>query len=100
MTDRTCPLGDGCDLTVAWMAGREEARDQFRARIERLETQLGLTRIDADMQRDRASAAEADARSLRDALNEVRPLVAGASFGCDRYPLAWRALMEGIPDER
>ena len=59
MSDRICPLGEDCDLTVAWMAGREEARDQFRARIEQLETQLGLARIDADQQRARAEAAEA-----------------------------------------
>ena len=64
MTDRTCPLGDDCDLTVAWMASREEARDQFRARIEQLETQLGLARIDADQQRARAEAAVAELEAV------------------------------------
>ncbi len=59
MSDRNCPLGEDCDLTVAWMAGQKEARDSFRARIEELKTQLGLTRIDADQQRARAEVAEA-----------------------------------------
>jgi hypothetical protein len=61
---KTCPLGDDCDLTVAWMAGQAEARDSFRARIEQLETQLGLARIDAQQQRERASNAEAELREL------------------------------------
>ena len=58
MTDRKCPLGEDCDLTVAWMAGRQEARDSFRARINQLEVQLGLARTDADAQRARAEDAE------------------------------------------
>jgi hypothetical protein len=28
---RTCPLGEDCDLTVAWMAGRESAKDRIEA---------------------------------------------------------------------
>ena len=48
MTNRTCPLGEDC----------EEARDQFRTRIEQLEMQLELARIDADQQRSRAEAAD------------------------------------------
>ena len=82
MTDRTCPLGEDCDLTVAWMAGREEARDQFRARIEQLETQLGLARIDADQQRARAEALEAALQAADELARAVdglgaRKLVAG-----------------------
>ena len=68
MSDRTCPLGDDCDLTVAWMAGQQEARDSFRARINQLEVQLGLARTDADAQRTRAEAAEAENARLREAL--------------------------------
>jgi hypothetical protein len=56
---RNCPLGDDCDLTLAWMKGQKEARDTFRARIEELKTQVGLARIDADQQRARAESAEA-----------------------------------------
>ena len=88
MTDRTCPLGEDCDLTVAWMAGREEARDQFRARIEQLETQLGLTRIDADQQRARADYAENRCHELLMALDELRGLVFGANRHEERYPRA------------
>ena len=37
---KTCPLGEDCDLTVAWMAGRESAKDEAKARIEELEAKL------------------------------------------------------------
>lgn len=30
---RTCPLGEDCDLTVAWMAGRESAKDEVQAMV-------------------------------------------------------------------
>jgi len=30
---RTCPLGEDCDLTVAWMAGRESAKDEAQAMV-------------------------------------------------------------------
>ena len=33
MTRITCPLGDDCDLTVAWMAGRESAKDELEANL-------------------------------------------------------------------
>jgi hypothetical protein len=33
MTRKTCPLGDDCDLTVAWMAGRESAKDELEANL-------------------------------------------------------------------
>ena len=36
MTRRVCPFGDDCDLTVAWVAGQEEARDSFRQRLEEM----------------------------------------------------------------
>ena len=37
MSRNTCQLGEECDLTVAWMAGRESAKDEAKARIEELE---------------------------------------------------------------
>ena len=40
MTKKTCPLGEDCDLTVAWMAGRESAKDEYKARIDELEAKL------------------------------------------------------------
>ena len=71
MTDRKCPLGEDCDLTVAWMAGQQEARDSFRARINQIEVQLGLSRTEADAQRARAEAAEDRSRELSHKLDEL-----------------------------
>ncbi len=36
MTKKTCPLGEDCDITIAWMMGAEDARDKAKARIEAL----------------------------------------------------------------
>lgn len=41
MTEKTCPLGEDCDLTVAWMAGRQSAKDAHEAQIDALEAELG-----------------------------------------------------------
>ncbi len=30
MTKKKCPLGEACDLTIAWMAGRQHAIDRYR----------------------------------------------------------------------
>ena len=68
---RTCPLGEDCDLTVAWMAGQQEARDSFRQRVETLTAQLGLARVDSDQQLARAEAAEAERDRLREAAAAV-----------------------------
>ena len=40
MTKKDCPLGEDCDLTIAWMSGAEDARDRAKARIEALEAKL------------------------------------------------------------
>ena len=40
MTKKSCPLGEDCDLTIAWMKGAEDARDRAKARIEALEAKL------------------------------------------------------------
>ena len=49
--DRTCPLGEDCDLTVAWMAGAEDQRKHMHRRlaeaaerIEALETENAMLR--------------------------------------------------------
>ena len=39
---KTCPLGEDCDLTVAWMAGRESAKDEYKGWIEELVEALAL----------------------------------------------------------
>jgi hypothetical protein len=40
VTKKHCPLGEDCDLTIAWMKGAEDARDKAKARIEALEAKL------------------------------------------------------------
>ena len=40
MSKKSCPLGEDCDLTIAWMKGAEDARDKAKARIEALEAKL------------------------------------------------------------
>ena len=47
MTKKGCPLGEDCDLTLAWMMGAEDARDRAKARIEALTEQLEAARLDA-----------------------------------------------------
>lgn len=42
MTKKQCPLGEDCDLTIAWMKGAEDARDRAKARIEALEEKLEM----------------------------------------------------------
>ena len=43
MTKKDCPLGEDCDLTLAWMMGAEDARDRAKARIAELEAKLAKT---------------------------------------------------------
>jgi hypothetical protein len=38
MTKKSCPLGEDCDLTIAWMKKAEDARDK----IKELEAELNL----------------------------------------------------------
>ena len=40
MTKKSCPLGEDCDLTLAWMMGAEDARDKAKARIAALEAEV------------------------------------------------------------
>jgi hypothetical protein len=44
MTKKDCPLGEDCDLTLAWMKGAEDARDRAKARIAALESKLAKAR--------------------------------------------------------
>jgi hypothetical protein len=39
MTKRQCPLGEDCDLTTAWMLGRQSEKAEAAARIEELEAE-------------------------------------------------------------
>jgi hypothetical protein len=40
VSKKSCPLGEDCDLTIAWMKGAEDARDKAKARIAALEAKL------------------------------------------------------------
>jgi hypothetical protein len=40
VTKKQCPLGEDCDLTTAWMLGRQSAKAEAAARIEELEAKL------------------------------------------------------------
>lgn len=37
----TCPLGEACDLTIAWMAGAEKAKDKIKAQAAEIERLRG-----------------------------------------------------------
>ena len=88
MSDRECPLGEDCDLTVAWMAGAETQREHMHGRIEELALQLKMSRYEADELRKRADYAENRYHELMVAINELRPLVFGANRHEERYPRA------------
>jgi len=73
MTKKTCPLGEDCDLTVAWMAGRESAKDEAQAMV-------------AAALREAAEVAyqwwdDDDAQELRDV---IRALIPDAGAALDR----------------
>ena len=40
MAKKQCPLGEDCDLTIAWMKGAEDARDKAKVRIAAMEANL------------------------------------------------------------
>jgi len=42
VSKKSCPLGEDCDLTIAWMKGAEDARDKAKARIAALEDRLKM----------------------------------------------------------
>ena len=112
MSEGKCPLGEDCDLTLAYMMGAEKAKDAItalRAEIEgwaKREREVidaipphylrdppdgGDVKLHEGVQR---MAAEND--RLRAALQEVKPLVLGANHSEARYPKA-RALIVAHP---
>ena len=80
MTDRTCPLGEDCDLTVAWMAGAEDQRKHMRrrlaeaaARIEALEAALAEMTRRRDEWRKKAEGYDAVRLALREKVGSPWP---------------------------
>ena len=83
MSKRGCPLGEDCDLTIAWMKGAEDARDKAKARIAELEENLenyALDCLEARGQADEAYHAQVSAEArlkmavylLTDAMVQLR----------------------------
>lgn len=86
MTKKQCPLGEACDLTTAWMAGRQFAIDRYRketnpiieakdAEIERLRSEL------ATCEKYRDAYAECDrigTQAVRDIEAKLENLIGGA----------------------
>ena len=62
MTDRTCPLGEDCDLTVAWMAGRKDAEDALARRAVILAVQAFGQSMEAEEWEDWIDAILARAK--------------------------------------
>ena len=60
MTKKQCPLGEACDLTTAWMAGRQHAIDRYRE-----ETNPIIEAQDAEIERLRAERDELEAMAIR-----------------------------------
>jgi DNA repair exonuclease SbcCD ATPase subunit len=75
VTKKHCPLGEDCDLTLAWMMGAEDARDRERVRIAVLTEQL--------------EAARRDAKEAEAYAEELEAKLAGAVAECERIGRLW-----------
>jgi len=88
MTKKQCPLGEDCDLTIAWMMGATEARDKAKARIEALEKEITevnaaweQTSIMLGRQLARASDLEAKLAKAVQAMQEAIKLADMPHYG-------------------
>jgi hypothetical protein len=57
MTKKQCPLGDDCDLTIAWMAGAEKAKDRIRELEAKLAKVIAAYRLEAMRREDYSHVA-------------------------------------------
>jgi len=64
MRKTTCPLGDDCDLNIAWMAGRESAKDE-------LDQVCAKWAEVSQSNYQRAKAAEANLAKAQGALHQI-----------------------------
>ena len=85
MSDRTCPLGEDCDLTVAWMAGAEDQRKHMHGRLS--EAAARIEALEAAL-----LAADELARAVDDLMAQSTG-VAGLHMNGDLAP--WEELVEG-----
>jgi outer membrane protein TolC len=72
MTKKQCPLGEDCDLTLAWMMGADDARDKAKARIEALEAKLAKAVEALDQIAGKAPYADDPYDIARAALAELK----------------------------
>jgi len=83
VSKKSCPLGEDCDLTIAWMKGAEDARDKAKDYIRELEDNLesyALDCLEARGQADEAYHAQVSAEArlkmavylLTDAMVQLR----------------------------
>ncbi len=91
MTKKSCPLGEDCDLTLAWMMGAEDARDKAKARIEALTEQLEAARLDAKEAEAYALWLEGKLQKTEKALDQIAGKV---PYADDPYDIARAALAE------
>jgi len=91
MTKKHCPLGEDCDLTIAWMKGAEDARDRARSRIEALIEQLEAARLDA---REAEAYSVWLERRLAKAEKALDKIAGKAPYADDPYDIARAALTE------
>jgi hypothetical protein len=79
MTRTTCPLGDDCDLTVAWMAGRESAKDELEAKQQetfQMYVDANEARIDAEAENTTLKQIWWDAGDVTDLAGTIADLEA------------------------
>ena len=91
MTKKQCPLGEDCDLTIAWMKGAEDARDRAKARIAALTEQLEAARLDAKEAEAYALWLEGKLQKTEKALDQIAGKV---PYADDPYDIARAALAE------
>ena len=99
MTDRTCPLGEDCDLTVAWMAGAEDQRKHMHGRLSEAAARIEALEAERDVLREAAVKAEAALQAADELAQAVDDLIAqstgvsGLHMNGDLAP--WEELVEG-----
>lgn len=92
MSERECPLGEDCDLTVAWMAGRAGAMKRIEALTA--ERDAALARAErAEAERDKLIAA---ARGVLAAVDQGRMVERGAG-GMTIEAQIRRSVYHGVP---
>ena len=75
MPDMKCPLGDDCDLTIAWMMGAERAKDTIKAQAAEIE------RLRAALKQIAKYSADEDEMDWADTVLEMNAIARAAMEG-------------------